>query len=805
MRFLLRDLHFGLRTFAKNPLFTLATVMTLALGIGANSAIFTVTNALLLRPFPYRDPDQIVSIVSKDNLKENGGTLLRYELLRDTSRSFQSVAVWTNDNLNLAGNGDPVQVSIARVSPSFFQTLDVHPQLGRVFTNEEGTPGGRPAVILSNSLWRTRYHSDPNIVGSAIDLDSVENTVVGVLPPDARFPFMPQAAIFTPRYFELSLIPAARLRMGVGYLSTLARLRSGSTLADANNELTLLNQRYREQNPTAPDASPSTVMKVSSLRDEVVGDIRPKVMMMSGAVGVVLLIACANVASLLLSRGLARSREIATRAALGASRAAIVSQLLTESMLLALTAGVIGIGIAWTATRALATWGASRIPQGFPMVLDLRVLLFTLVISLLAGIVFGIFPALQLANLDPNATLRDEGRGMSTGRSRARVKSVLVVGQIASSLVLLIAAGLLLRSFSQLLRTDPGFDPQNLLTMNISLSTTKYAKPDQQIAFFNDLLQRVSQQPGIRSAAISAALPLSWKRITPVLVEGQPDVALAQRPFVDIEAISPEWFRTMRVPLRSGRQFGAEDNSTSPHVVIANESFARQYWPGQQAVGKKITVGRGPQPSLVVGVAADIRNQGLEKNPQVQLYLPYSQLPWSDMNLLVRTEVASNGTVGAIRAQVAAIDNNQPVTGIQSAEELIGRSRAEPRFTMLLLGGFSATALVMALMGVYGVLSFSVAQRRQEFGIRIALGAKRLDVLRLVMRQGLSLALMGIAAGVVAALMLTRLLESTLYRTGSHDLATFVVAPVAFLGVAALASYLPARRAMKVNPVETLT
>ncbi len=385
------------------------------------------------------------------------------------------------------------------------------------------------------------------------------------------------------------------------------------------------------------------------------------------------------------------------------------------------------------------------------------------------------------------------------------MKSVLVVGQIASSLVLLIAAGLLLRSFSQLLRTDPGFDPQNLLTMNISLSTTKYAKPDQQIAFFNDLLQRVSQQPGIRSAAISAALPLSWKRITPVLVEGQPDVALAQRPFVDIEAISPEWFRTMRVPLRSGRQFGAEDNSTSPHVVIANESFARQYWPGQQAVGKKITVGRGPQPSLVVGVAADIRNQGLEKNPQVQLYLPYSQLPWSDMNLLVRTEVASNETVGAIRAQVAAIDNNQPVTGIQSAEELIGRSRAEPRFTMLLLGGFSATALVMALMGVYGVLSFSVAQRRQEFGIRIALGAKRLDVLRLVMRQGLSLALMGIAAGVVAALMLTRLLESTLYRTGSHDLTTFVVAPVAFLGVAALASYLPARRAMKVNPVETLT
>lgn len=805
MRLLLRDLRFSIRSLAKSPLFTLAAVLMLALGIGANTAIFTVTNALLLRPFPYRDAGQIVNLSSKDNAKDNGITLLRYELVRDANQSFQSVAVWTNDNLNLAGNGDPVQVPVARVSPSFFQTLDIRPQQGRLFTQEEGSPAGRPVVILSDAIWRTRYHSDPHIVGSAIDLDSVQNTVVGVLRPDARFPFMPPAEIFTPRYFELSLFPAQRLRLGVGYLNMIARLRPGVSLARANHEMALLNQRYREQNPTAPvDASPSTVMVASNLRDEVVGDVRPKMMMLSGAVAVVLLIACANVACLLLSRSLARRREIATRAAIGASRSAIIGQLLTESVLLALIAGAVGIGIAISATQALARWGASQVPQGFPVRLDVHVLLFTVLISFVAGIVFGIFPALQLAHLDLNRALRDEGRGASMGRARARMKSLLVVSQIALSLVLLIAAGLLLRSFSRLLHVDPGFDAKNLLTMNISLSTTKYATPQQQTTFFLDLLQRLSVQPGIRSAAISAALPLTSKRVTPVLAEGQADVPLAERPFVDIEAISPGWFETMRVPLRSGRAFTAVDNATAPPVVIANESFARQYWPGQQAVGKKIMIGRRPEPALVVGVSADVKNRGLEKDPQVELYLPYPQLPWSDMNLLVRTDLPPLEATGSVRAQISAIDSAQPLTGVQTAGELIDSSRAQPRCMMMLLGAFSATALVLAVMGVYGLLSYSVAQRSQEFGIRIALGADPRGILRLVMRQGMLLALAGILTGLAAALLMTKLLDSVLYRTGSHDLGTFVFAPLMFLGVAALASYLPARRATKVDPVEAL-
>jgi putative ABC transport system permease protein len=804
MRLLLRDLRFGLRTLAKTPVFTCAVVLTLALGIGANTAVFTVTNALLLRPFPFGNPERIVSIISHDATKDNGGTLLRYELVRDYNRSFQSVAVWASDNLNLTGSGEPIQVPVARVSPSFFPMLGIKPQLGRAFTQEEGTPEGRPVVILSDAIWRTRYHADPGIVGSVVNLDSIASTVVGVLPTDAGFPFMPKADIFTPRYFELSLMTPQRLRLGVGYLSIIARLRSGSSIASANEELALLNQRYREQNPTAPDASPTTMMTAKSLRDEVVGDVRPKVLILSGAVALVLLIACANVASLLLSRALSRKREIATRVAVGASRGAIIRQLLTESVMLALMAGALGIGIGWAATHALATWGASQVPQGFSVNLDVQVLLFTLAISLLAGVSFGIFPAVQLIRADLNSTLRAEGRSASPGRSGSKTRALLVVGQIALSLVLLIAAGLLLRSFDRLLQVDPGFDAHNLLTMNLALSTTKYAKPGQQIEFFDDVLQRVSSQPGIRSVAISAALPLTFKRVTPVLPEGQPDVPLAQRPFIDIEAISPRWFETMRVPMRSGRTFTNADNATSPPVIVVNETFARQYWPGQSAMGKKVVIGRRPDPALVVGVAADVRNQGLEKESQAQLYLPFPQLPWSDMNLLVRTDVPPGTAVATVRSQIAAVDGNQPVNEIQTAEELIDNSRSQSRFTMLLIGGFSGTALVLAIVGVYGVLSYTVGQRRQEFGIRLALGAHRIDILRMVMRQGLLLALVGILAGLGASFMTTRLLGNVLYRTGARDAATFVLVPVVFLLAAALASYLPARRAMKVEPVETL-
>ena len=801
---LIRNLRFGVRLFAKNPGFLAATLVTLTLGIGANTAIFTVTSALLLRPFPYPNPEQLMSITAKDNSKDFGGTLMRYELVRNENRSFQAVAVWTNDNLNLTGSGEPLQMPIARVSPSFFPMLGVQPQLGRTFTEEEGRPEGKAVVIISDALWRSRFHGDGSIIGHAISLDGIPQTIVGVLRADARFPFVEPAEIWTPRYFEYSLMSPQRLRMGVGYLEMAARLKPETTLAHANAELAVLNQRYRELNPNLADADPGIVMSAQPLREVVVGDVRGKVLMLSAAVALVLLIACANVASLLLSWALARKKEIAVRAALGASRRSVIWQLLTESMLLALFAGVLGVGLSWAATRALVTWGASQLPQGVPVYIDLRVLLFTLIVSVLAGILFGTVPALQMARADPNSTLRDEGRGVSAGHRRALMKDLLVVGQVALSLLLLIGAGLLLRSFLRLLRIDPGFDTQNVLTMNVSLPTVKYAKPDQQIAFFDEVLRRVTVLPGVRDAATSAALPLSWKRITPVLPEGQPDVPLPQRPFIDIEAISPTWFRTMRVPLLRGREFTSADDAQAAKVVIANETFARRFWPGQDPIGRRIVVGRWPEPTTVVGVAADVKNKGLEQDTQAQLFLPFPQLPWGDMNLLVRTAVPAESLASAVRAQIRAVDPDQPVMNVQTVDDLMDTSRSQPRFTLQLLGIFSATALVLAVIGIYGVLSYSVVQRRQEFGVRLALGAEQGDLLRLVIRQGLTLAIAGIALGLAAALLLTQLMMSMLYKVGARDWVTFLLTPGVFLGIALLASYLPARRATKVNPIEAL-
>jgi putative ABC transport system permease protein len=804
MEGLLRDLRFGIRMLRKNPGLIFAAILTLALAIGANTAMFTVTSALLLRPFPYAEPQRLVHIEVKDRSGSQPGNLLRYELLRDHSQMFQSIAAWTNDNFNLTGHGEPLQVPVARVSANFFSTLGVQPELGRTFTDEEGRPEGRAVVMLTDAMWRNRFAGDPNIVGQTVTLDTTPHTIVGVLPANVQFPFVRQADVWTPRYFELTLMPPQRLRLGVGYLDFVARLRPGIPLERAQAELDVLNQQYREQNPSAPDADPGFVMTVLPLRDLVVSDVRGKVLVLSGAVAVVLLIACANVASLLLSRALARRKEIAVRTALGASRSILVRQLLTESTLLALVAGVLGVALSWAATRALLTWGAGQLPEGIPIGIDLRVLLFALFVSLLTGLIFGTFPALQLSRVNLNTTLQDEGRSTSAGHARTQLKNLLVIGQVALSLLLLISAGLLLRSFARLLRVDPGFDSHNVLTMNVSLPTVKYAKPEQQIAFFEEVLRRVSVLPGVKGAAISAARPLKWVRMTPVLPEGQPNVPLAQRPFVDIEAISPQWFQTMRVPLRMGRAFTAADNAQAPKVVIVNETFARRFWPNQNPIGKHVIMGRWTDPAEVVGMAADIKNKGLAQDTQAQLYLAFPQLPWGNMNLLVRTAVAPLSMTSAVRGEISAVDLDQPVTNIQSVDELMDSSRAQPRFLTWLLGIFSATALVLAVIGIYGVLAYSVTQRQHELGIRLALGAQRGHILNLVVRQGIVLAVAGIAIGLIAATLLTNLMASMLYHVGTRDAATFVPTPLLFLCIALIASYLPARRTAKVDPMQTL-
>ena len=812
------DLRYGARMLRRNPGFSIAAILTLALGIGANTAIFTITNAVLLRSLPYRDPGQLVALDAQQKDHQSRCCTLNWsDLIRSRNQSFSATAVAAIDTFNLTGRGEPQQVAAGRVSPGFFEMLGVPMQLGRTFAQDEGQPAGKFVVIISNSLWRNRFGSDAHVVGQTLNLDTTAYTVVGVLPAGMQFPFLGQADVWTPRYFEHSLFTPQRLRMGVGYLSLIGRLRDGVSRERALAEVQLLHEQYRKENPTAPDADPDVSAVVTNLQDSVVANIRTRLLFLSVFVALVLLIACANVASLLLSRALARKKEIAVRAALGARRRLIVRQLLMESVLLAVIAGAIGLGISYAATRWLGTLIQDNLPQGMPIAIDSGVLVFTLAVSIFTGVIFGIFPALQLARTDLNSALRDEGRGSTAGYGHVQMRSVfargtarvylrdlLVVGQVALSLLLLIGAGLLVRSFKHLLNVDPGFESQNVLTMNINLPTVKYADAQKQISFFDELVRRVSALPGVRSAAISAALPLTFKRITPVLPEGQPEVPLAQRPFLDIEAVSPGWFETMRVPLRGGRDFTAADNLQGHKVAIVNETFARRFWPNENPIGKHVVVGRWPEPAEVIAMAADVKNNGLAQDTRPQLYLAFPQLAWGNMNMLVRTATNPHNMISPVRAQIAGLDPDQPVTNILTVDELMDGSRAQPRFTVLLLGIFSGTALVLAVVGIYGVLSYTVTQRRQELGIRLALGAEKSDILSLVVGRGMLLTVVGIVFGLITAMITTHLMSTLLYKVSALDVTTFVLTPLAFIVIGALASYVPARRAAKVDPTEAL-
>ena len=803
---LLQDVKFGFRMLAKNPGFTAAAVLTLALGIGGNTAIFTVTNALLLRAFPYKDPSRLVML----NTQQRGSpdesaslTLNRYEMIRDRSHSFSGVAVWAIDSFNLTGRGEPEQVPVARVSPNFFDLLGVAPQLGRAFNNEDGQVAGPPVVMISDALWHSHFGGDRNIVGQTVTLDTQPYSIIGVLPAGVQFPFVGQADVWSPRYFELTIMPSQRIRGGVGYLTAVARLAPGVSMKSATAEMEVLNRQYAQEFPKFPDSGPDIAMVVGNLQELTVANVHSLFMVLSIAVGLVLMIACANVASLLLSRALGRSKEIAIRSALGARRGAIIRQLLIESMLLALISGAVGLGLGLWGTKILGRYGEANLPGGFDFSVDGRVLVFTSLISVLTGVIFGSFPALKLARTNINSELRDEGRGNTGGNRRMQVKNLLVIFQIAVCMLLLIGASLMIQTFAHLQHIDLGFDPASVVSMNISLPTVKYAKAEQQTAFFDELLRKVNAVPGVRSASISAALPLTPKRITPILPEGQPEVPIAQRPFIIIEAIGSQWFQTMRVPLKMGRAFSDADNGQAPRVVIVNQALARRFWPNQNAIGKHIIVGRQAA-AEVVGMASDVKNNGLAVDAQPQLYLPFPQLPWGNMNLLVRTAIDPHQLVATLRQQVDAVDPDQPITQVQTMDELLATFRAQPRFTVFLLSSLSSMALILAVVGIYGVIAYTVAQRRHELGIRMALGAERNHVLRLIVARGLFLTTAGIVIGLIAALASTRVMSSLLYQVRARDLPTFALASVLFLLVGIAASYIPARRAMSVDPREAL-
>ncbi len=802
-----QDARYAFRQFVKAPLFAAVAVLTLALGIGANSAIFSVLNALLLRPLPYGNPEQLVLISGQNKDSPSAGGSLswtRFEMVREHSRSFAGVAAFTSETFNLTGRGDPEQVSSARVSWNFFQVLGVRPMLGRWFREAEDKPGGDNVVLLSDAYWRRRFAADPAVVGSHLTLDQNDYAVIGVLPPGFRFDLFEQDAdIIAPRVFELNIATPQQVYGGASFLRYVARLAPRASIQSAQAEMDTLAVQYRRENPKFPDTTPSWVIHAGSLRDEMVASSRTAVLIVFGAVALVLLIACGNVANLLLSRAVGRKREMAVRIALGASRGGLVRQLFVESLILALSGGGLGVLACSWGTLLLTSIAEGSLPRAREIHTDPAVLAFTLALSIVAGVLFGLAPAIEVSRPSLAAALRAEGRGTSSGRQSHALRNLLVVFQVALSTVLLMGAGLLVRTYLQL-PARPGFEPRNLLTMTISLPPSRYARGTQMTAFFDELVKRVRTLPGVRAAAVTSALPVNPTRFSPALAEGQPQVPLAERPMFNIQMFSPGLVDALRVPLLQGRDFTDHDGEHDPLVVMVNQSLVRRYWPNQNPIGKRIWVGRVPEPMQVVGVLGDVRNVNLAADPQPEIYLPFAQRPWASMNLIVRVEGDPNLYATAIRGAVLAIDRDQPVTAVKSMEEVLEMAAARPRFTTWLLAAFAATAVLLALAGIYGVIAYSTAQRTQEVGIRVALGAAPEDILRLILLQGLALGGTGIAIGVGAALLLTRLLASLLYHVTATDPLTFIGGALLFLFVALAASWFPAQRAMRVDPAVAL-
>jgi len=802
-----QDVRYAFRGFARSPGFAAVAIFTLAVGIGANTAIFSVANALLLRPLAYAQPDRLVLIGGERKVDKLTGIPLswvRFKQINDDQHSFSGVAAFTSETFNLTGRGEPEQLAAARVSWNFFDVLGVRPEMGRTFRREEDKAGGDNVVLISSALWARRFAADPHIAGRPITLDFKDYIVAGVLPRGFRFGLLgPNIDVYAPRVFDLNLVTPEMVDGGIGFLNFVARLRPDVGIGRAQAEMDTLVAQYRRANPRFPDADPALAVRVGNLQDQMVAGVRTAVLILFGAVGLVLVIACANVSSLLLSRALGRQREMALRTALGATRAGLVRQLLTESVILALGGGVLGAALSAWGTRVLAAMAQDSLPLASEIRADSVVLAFTAGISVLAGILFGMAPALEVSRPDVNSVLRAEGRGATAGRRNNLFRSLLVVSQVALSMILLVGAGLLLRNFAQLRRASPGFDAGHLLTMNVTLPPARYSTGPQMIAFFRELVRQVESVPGVRSAALSSALPANPIRFSPALPEGQPVVPLPQRPMFNVQTLSPGYVETMRLPLLAGREFTVHDDAP-PTVLMVNQAAVRRFWPKENPIGRHILVGRQPAPSEVVGVVGDVHNTNLAADVQPELYLPFARLPWPSMNLLVRTAGDPHSFVAAVRARVLAVDKDQPVTQVLSMEEVLANGATQPRFLTALLGALSAIALVLAIVGIYSVIAYSVTERTREMGIRMALGAAQSDILRLVLRQGLGLALSGIAIGLAASLALTRLMTTLLYHVSTTDPAVFVGGAALFAAVAMLASYLPARRAMHVDPVVAL-
>ncbi len=804
METLLQDIRFGARMLRRSPGFTAVAIIALALGIGGNTAIFSVVNAVLLRPLPYEAPDKIMRVFAtppERGLDQTSVSFQRATIISEQSRLFEHAGSYTFDTANLTGIDEPRQLTAIRMSAGVLDVLKSKPAAGRNFLAEEDKPGGAPVAILSHHLWEKQFASAPDMVGRTITLDGGSYTIVGVMGPDFGFPTR-QIDVWLPRVFEPSFLNHDAVERGAGYLNVVGRLKPGVTRQQAQSEMESIAESNRV--PDHPDSGFGVA--VVPLPESATQGVRPTLFILLGAVGFVLLIACANVANLLLAKAAGRHKEIAVRAALGASRARLIRQFLTESVLLALMAGALGALLASWGVDLLVSAATGNIPRAAEISVDGSVLGFTGLIALLTGVIFGLAPAVQLSKADLNDALKDTSRGSTGGLRRTRIRGVLVVGEVALSVILLIGAGLLIRSFVLLQRVDSGFNPDRLLVAGISLPTSRYAEASQRSVFYTRLCQELAAVPGVVSAGATQSLPLSGADArTPIAIDGRAVPPIAERPIVSLGIVSPDYFRAMGIRLLQGRFFAEQDNATAPLAVIINQSFARRFFPGENPVGQRVLMGLAqPQAREIVGVVGDVRQIGLDTTPAEGLYLSSNQRPQLAMSVVVRTEGAPLSVSSAARARVLAIDKDQPVASLQTMEEVVASSVSNQRFTSRLLGAFAAVALLLAAIGIYSVMAYTVSQRTGEIGLRMALGAQTRDVLGLVVGQGMAMTGIGVALGLGGAFGLTRVMSSLLFSVSATDPMTFVVVPILLTGVALGACLVPARRATKVDPMVAL-
>src|SRR5262245_56695826 len=804
-----QDLRFGLRMLRKNPGFTAIAVFTLALGIGANTAIFSVVNGVLLKPLPYPEPGRLARVFqSITNFQKAPMSPADFRDNREQSTAFESLAGYFRQDLELAQEERAERLMGMRAASGYFRTLGFQPMLGREFTREEEIPDESAVVILSHSLWRRRFDGDPTIVGKTIRLSGKPFTVVGVAPAGLQhvgggyrpLPHGESVDIWWP----MRLGP--NRPRGALIVNVIGRLKPGVTRQQAEAEFDLIAARLAVQYPGLYRNEAKTL--IQPLRKEIVEGLQKTLLLLLAAVFLVLLIACVNVANLTLARAAAREREIAVRLALGAGRARIVRQLLIESLTLAVMGGLLGLLMAKLAINALIGLGPEQLPRLQMISLDGRILAFTLLISLLTGLLFGMAPALQSLKLNLNESLKEGGRAASGGIRQRRTRGALVVAEVALALALLLGAGLLMRSFLILQKTDPGFNPEGVLTMSVVIPGARYAYGGPQISFLQRLVERLSALPGVRSAGLTSDLPWTgYQNDGGFKVEGKtlpPDqMAHAQYHF-----ISADYIRTIGAPLLSGRWFDARDTLKSNPVILINQAMARKYWPGEDAVGKRISFGDGAGKdgdwTQVVGVIGDVKDYPNSAKAEPAFYWPVTQRPYPEMSLAIRADKDPLSLVEAVRREVRALDREMPISEVKTLEAVAAAAVAGRRFMLLLVSSFALTALALASVGIYGVTSYLVAHRTHEIGIRIALGANSFDVLKLALRQGMALALTGVGAGLALAFAATRLMANLLYGVGATDPATFVAVPLFLIGVSFVACYLPARRAAKVDPMTAL-